>query len=813
MAELFFNDVGTLRPVTELTAPGAVWDNGRLTLPDPSIPTFYASKGGVVGGADLLTPGSGANDTTAVQALLNMSSGGTPIHVVLDRRCRVDYLNIYGNTWLDIWPGCGFIQNNGAPRALLRNAHPSGSSRTDKNIRITGGFWNGNSPNQSGTGLFNTQESNGTLLGLIQMFGVENLLIENVYLYHSKTIATFCANIFNGHYNNLFIDNNLGGQVQQGGLQIDSPSSVITISNLRGSTEDDLLALNTDDASWVNGSFTGLGPYIVGGDIRDVAAVNIVGFAGCGYGVRFFNSTHRIDNIRISNIAGEFANRVFHNEQLTIGPGNVGTFEIDGMNVRPAAAVTSAAFLDVYGRMERLILKNIQVGNLIDTRPLLRINNSADIDYLEVDGMGINETDNQAAGLIPVPVTGRVQRLTARNWNWRRHYVLPTGTDFVKMMSANSQVEDFCAEDITANRVANFLNAPTGRVGRFSADGILLADSLGGAAVRSSIGMNEVMVNRFAGDYAVPLVTSVAPVSKRGDAFARDTTAPTVSSTAASGAAPYVVVIFSEPINSSNLANGVTIKKNGVTQTIISAKRRDYDSTEVEFVLSANVAVGDTVTWEYAAASGDYQDLSGNLLANVSPTTVTPSRTGYVYDLYEGAYDTAANGRAPSPLSPGANWTTFMGTAAKQKLRGGRLTLDGSAPSTEALVVDAGHGDIICYSTLWIEHLPTGNSAVGLIFRATDASNYWVYLLNYNSATLYKVAAGVVSSWTTPYTTFTRVAHLPTVVCNGTSITCSTFGTAVISRTDSFNQTAGKVGVRGDESLVWADDFTCVSFS
>lgn len=85
-----------------------------------------------------------------------------------------------------------------------------------------------------------------------------------------------------------------------------------------------------------------------------------------------------------------------------------------------------------------------------------------------------------------------------------------------------------------------------------------------------------------------------------------------------------VVVVFSEPVAASNFASGVTIKKNTVSQAIASAVLQP-DTVTVYYVLDDAVIFGDTVTWEYAQASGNIVEATCNTesLSNVSAQSVT----------------------------------------------------------------------------------------------------------------------------------------------------------------------------------------------
>ncbi len=73
----------------------------------------------------------------------------------------------------------------------------------------------------------------------------------------------------------------------------------------------------------------------------------------------------------------------------------------------------------------------------------------------------------------------------------------------------------------------------------------------------------------------------------------------------------------------TDYANGVTIKVNGVAATISSAERQS-DHAVVRYVLAEAVQAGDTVTWEYVAASGNISaEDDGDPLEDVSAQSVT----------------------------------------------------------------------------------------------------------------------------------------------------------------------------------------------
>lgn len=90
-----------------------------------------------------------------------------------------------------------------------------------------------------------------------------------------------------------------------------------------------------------------------------------------------------------------------------------------------------------------------------------------------------------------------------------------------------------------------------------------------------------------------------------------------------------VAVIFDQGVNATgnDYSSGVTIKVNGSTRSFESGIRQ-ADHTLVYYALATPVEAGDTVTWEYSAASGSIvSESDGTALANVTAQTVTNNVT------------------------------------------------------------------------------------------------------------------------------------------------------------------------------------------
>jgi hypothetical protein len=116
--------------------------------------------------------------------------------------------------------------------------------------------------------------------------------------------------------------------------------------------------------------------------------------------------------------------------------------------------------------------------------------------------------------------------------------------------------------------------------------------------------------------------------------------------------ADVLVVVFTTSVLASNYATGVTIKKGGVTQTITSAVRQT-DTKIVYYYLSVPLAAGDTVTWEYNAAVGNYSNLANTYsMQTYAAQAVTNNIVDFIVNIN---HDTSTN------LTDATNYTGSSG--------------------------------------------------------------------------------------------------------------------------------------------------------
>lgn len=179
--------------------------------------------------------------------------------------------------------------------------------------------------------------------------------------------------------------------------------------------------------------------------------------------------------------------------------------------------------------------------------------------------------------------------------------------------------------------------------------------------------------------------------------------------------------------------------------------------------------------------------------------------TAYVLDTFTAADSTALNGRTPSPTTAGNNWTTLEGAGAQQTIQSNVARLVAGA-AVQSLTVDTGQasGTVTVSAALGA----TGATGCGIMFRMTDANNYWLLWIDgANRVDVYKVVANVSTTRANIVIASNTAAHDLRVVLSGHSIVATYGGVSVANLTDSFNATATKHGMRAYANTATFDNF------
>ncbi|MDY4976185.1 MAG: glycosyl hydrolase family 28 protein [Clostridia bacterium] len=235
------------------------------------------------------------DDTARLQAMLD----GESRDIFIPEGCYTisKPLKIHDNTHLKL-----------SNSAVIRLADNGGcfmleNDRCEKegfNHRITveGGIWDGNNEHQPKRGVRGDQRP--YFIGHIMRFdGVLDFTLKNVTFKDPSAYAMQILNADRFTVENITFDYNLINP-NMDGVHIQGPAKNGVIRNIKGATNDDLVALNCNDAfqDWEPES-------ISSGDIENIMIDGL--FAENGYtGVRLLSCGNQLRNISIRNIFGTY---------------------------------------------------------------------------------------------------------------------------------------------------------------------------------------------------------------------------------------------------------------------------------------------------------------------------------------------------------------------------------------------------------------------------------------------------------------------------------------------------------------------------
>ena len=205
-------------------------------------------------------------------------------------------LIIYDNTSLSLSHGTVIRLADGANCTMLVN----GEFRTDgtnKNIMVEGGIWDGNNLSQEP----NTKpEGKAYYFGsLLRFRGVEDLTIRHLIFKDPSQYAVQILDADRFTVDDITFDYNMG-QRNMDGIHVQGRARNGMIRNIKGATNDDLVALNCDDYHDDDE-----GRFVRQGDIENIVVDGI--YADNGYtGIRLLSCGSRMRNIKIRNVFGSY---------------------------------------------------------------------------------------------------------------------------------------------------------------------------------------------------------------------------------------------------------------------------------------------------------------------------------------------------------------------------------------------------------------------------------------------------------------------------------------------------------------------------
>lgn len=208
---------------------------------------------------------------------------------------------------------------------MLTNAD---HERGNRGISVIGGIWDGNNAHQTcayhETGAWQVPYDPARYLGvLLQFSNVEDLRIANLTLKDPETFGVQMGNIRRFTVEDITFDYNLL-RLNMDGIHVHGNSHQGRITNLKGNTNDDLVALNADDGSMFE---------LSRGAITDVTVDGVFAECGCT-AVRLLSAGSPVSRVRLANIHGSYRYNVVSFTHHDVHPGEASVFEdivLDGV--------------------------------------------------------------------------------------------------------------------------------------------------------------------------------------------------------------------------------------------------------------------------------------------------------------------------------------------------------------------------------------------------------------------------------------------------------------------------------------------------
>ncbi len=657
-----------------------------------SAQVYSLSKEGIISDA-VLTHGSatfGIDQTAAIQAILDLASSTYPIYIIWDCKVSITGLRIKGNTYIKALAGCGAIMRTGTLGTLIENYNLSFTTRTDKDIVIEGGIWNGNNPN-------NTTVGNGTvgINCIFRFYGAENVAIRGngdpIQLIDSPGYAIHAINVKGYEVEDFIIDCG-SGAINMDGVHADGNCSNVVFRNGVITAHDDAVAFNADD-QWRFASSV-VYPYYpstAAGPISNVLVDNII-LTSQLYGLRILSGASLVDNIVIKNLTG-YTNGygvVIDNfwqapSNITAaGSGNIGTVQFENLNVAVlATGLQNDCVVNVNCNVQKLIFKDLKRNDFTQAYPTIYITGAGTtVSNLIVDGY--DSYDGTSSGAVQHI---EVKAATVTNLVVNRATINRVNTSNASALvktTSSGVITNLVIDGVVANKFDNILNNASGTITTLNASNIIhTSPTAGQASFKTASTIPLITLSNYKG----ALQTSGTFTEKSGDGFIQ-----TVSSSQYNTAVGYNTLVANVPNNPTG-----GYENTAVGSLALSGNTNGHDNTAIGAYCmvgnttgNANTAVGTecfytNTTGSFNTAMG-YNSLKSNLIGNLN------TAVGWeALFVNTGDDNTAIGGGAL------LGNTTALKNVAVGRLAGYQLTTGGSniAIGYQALVgVTTGTGNV-----------------------------------------------------------------------------------------------------------------------
>lgn len=392
---------------------------------------IYASQTNAKLDSNVLT-GGGTDDTSALQEVLDLAPEHGGVHLIMDGAASITGLTVHSNTTIEcLNNACGFYLADHANRSLIINANPSAREIIDHNIRLLGGTYNHNCLHQAHHVPENVHYSQADwLVVAISFFGIENLLLRDVTIRNQRTFALLMTNWQKVTMENILLelpDFIHGGN--QDGIHVQGPGRFLVLKNIQGRTGDDFIAINADEET--NGQRTFSHSCATVGPITDVV-VDTVMVDDAAQVLRILSRESLVDRITVKNVSGNYRSFGFYLSAWDYRskgyPGNFGSLLFENIDVRQTTAdytYTEPFLFRISGNHQNLMLKNINYIDPTDDRYIVYIEGEsdikdigttpADVDSLLIDGLHIQDKGDALQSRPYIMVKGHVRRMMVRN--------------------------------------------------------------------------------------------------------------------------------------------------------------------------------------------------------------------------------------------------------------------------------------------------------------------------------------------------------------------------------------------------------------
>ena len=301
----------------------------------------------------------GITDDENINRAINFASGHKISKVFIPEKTG-DYIinspiQMMSNIILEVDKNAKLKLADGSNCPIVQNKNLTASaavSKTDKNITIIGGIWDGNSENQT---KWVDVEGIRTLTVLFKFSGVDCLTIKDCQLTNSTTYGFLGCNIDKCIIERCVVDVGDMESLNNGdGIHFLGACENVTIRDCNIHSEDNCIAINADDVNHGYACFNG--------PINDVKLINnyINNYDG-GQGVLLLSAESKLSNVVVDGLYGE-GGYCLKIDNFGLMEHKDGIYEnIDVRNVNFTILKNPDYAIRCRGDMEHISFKNIKL--------------------------------------------------------------------------------------------------------------------------------------------------------------------------------------------------------------------------------------------------------------------------------------------------------------------------------------------------------------------------------------------------------------------------------------------------------------------